>query len=785
MSASSTMVPSHSQVSVPPIVTLMKTIESLRPVTDDEFVPKDAQELLDILPKVYDAITNYMLCFPESYVDFWNILKPVVKHVKQHSTTHSTPNLPPPNLKNFPKPPEAPAKRITFTNFHGEEWHDDYKWLHDREDPAVLEYIQKENEYTTTCLAPTAPLQKLLYKEFISRIDENEQSAHVTLPDGYSYYSRKVQGEEYRQHCRINVETGVEEVYLDENEIAALPEFAEATFFRVGFLRHSPCGRFIAFGIDDSGNERYKVFFKDLRKMECFDRLESVWEDFEFSNDGNYVYYLLLDDYERAYKIMRHKVGSGDQTSDVELYEEVDEMFYLTLTKSCNSRYVFFNASAQITSETRYIDLEEEAETEVETIDEATGEKVKKTNITLAELPTPFELLSIRETVIPPRDFVLIEDFQIRVRHLVVFERSNCIQNVRIVDLTDPSLESYHYISFSESVYSLWPMSVNEEVADLSKQTLFNTNILRYTYTSLIQPKQIVDYNMDTREFSVVHTERVVGPIPYTPELYASRRLFATGEDGTAVPISIVYRKDLLGLGENKPNPLLLHGYGAYAHCVNPIFSTQRLSLLDRGFIYAVAHVRGGADMGMGWYEEGKLGKKVNTFNDFIRCMEYLIKEGYTSPSQLAIYGRSAGGLLIGAVYNMRPDLFCSALTEVPFVDVVNTMFDSSIPWTAFEYEEWGNPEDKNIYEAMKGYCPYTNIKEINYPHLMVVGGMNDPRVAFFEPLKFVAKLRKFKHGDNLLLLRVDDAGHGGNSGLYSYLEVKSLAFLIGICAED
>ncbi|KAL7749415.1 hypothetical protein RI367_005286 [Sorochytrium milnesiophthora] len=788
-------------------------------------VPADAEQLLATLPTVYDLITKYVLLFPETYTEVWRSLHGVISHIRSHISKHISLKVPAPMTSNFgPKPSAEPRPHATV-NCHGEETVDDFRWLHDRENPEVLEYIAKENEYTDKCLAPITPLRNLLYKEFISRIDENEQSAHVTLRDDWTYFSRRVAGQEYRQHCRCRESTGEEQVYLDENEVAAMAEFSDASFFRVGFLRHSPDGQCIAFGVDDTGSERYKVYFKDLNKQQLLpDRITDVWEDFEFSKDGKWAFYLALDDCERAYKVMRHCVGVRDTSHDAVLYEEPDEMFFLTLTKSCNSRYIFFNSAAQVTSETHFIDLEEEHEAEVWVPGEAAGEMrctqvrgqglapprpvfVRRENvqytvethgdyfyiltnegaknnwlfrIRISCVPAgdlcgnPATASEHQEAVIPPRDFVLIEDFQIRARHLVVFERSNCMQNVRIVDLTDTTLETYHYISFSELVYSLWPMTVSEEIADLSKQTLFDTSVLRYTYTSFIQPKQIIDYNMDDRTFVVVHTESVSGPIPYNPDLYTSRRLFATGTDGTAVPISLVFRKDLLGFGDGQPNPLLLHAYGAYGSCVNPIFSTQRLSLLDRGFIYAAAHVRGGADMGMGWYEEGKLAKKPNTFQDFISCMEYLIKacrEGYTSPEKLAIYGRSAGGLLMGAVINSVPHLFRSALTEVPFIDVINTMFDSSIPWTAFEYEEWGNPEDKNIYELMKTYCPYTNIASQEYPHIMVCGGMNDPRVAFFEPLKFVAKLRQHNTSDNLLLLRVDDAGHGGNSGQYSHLE--------------
>lgn len=806
----------------------------------DKYITEDPSALVQVLPSIFSYIERTCLQYaaPASAAadvnaQVWTALKPLLTDLVAKSKAFALADAEARNkLLHRPPSPECQVKPYSFTNVHGEAWVDDYSWLNDRENQEVLDYIERENKYASACMTHTKPLQKLLYKEFVSRLDEGEESPKVTLQDGWSYYSKKVPGEEYRIHCRAKAD-GVEEVYLDENEMSNSKMFEDATFFKVGFLKHSPNFQHVAYSVDSSGNERYTTMFMDMDTKEVLeDRIEGVYEDFEFANDGLYVYYTLLDDCERAYQLKRHKLGTPVESDEI-LYHEEDEMFYLSLTKSCNGKFILLNSYAQITSETRYISADVSDDTlhllfprrdKIQYTCEnheshfyiLTNEESK--NNWLYRIPIPStlpngesltmeQLIDLRETVIEHRDFVLIEDFQLRKNHLIVFERSNCLQNVRIVDLTEPGFTSYHYVSFSEMVYSLWPGSVNEEVADLTKATQFDTDILRYTYTSFVQPKQVVDYNMNTRTWTVVHEERVGGILPYDQSMYASKRLFATGIDGTAIPISIVYRRDLLGMNMNPPqsNPLLLHGYGAYGSFVNPIFSTNRLSLLDRGFVYAVAHVRGGADMGNGWYEEGKLWKKPNTFYDFISAAEYLCKEGYTEPEKLAIYGRSAGGLLIGAVINMRPDLFQAALTEVPFVDVINTMFDPTIPWTAFEYEEWGNPNDIDIYEVMKTYCPYSNIQgellaKQQYPHLLVVGGMNDPRVAFFEPLKFVAKMRGEKRkwakqireteeanksqGDNtkseylrerMLLLRVDDVGHGGNSGQYYGLE--DLAF--------
>ncbi|KAJ3149319.1 hypothetical protein HDU86_006954 [Geranomyces michiganensis] len=854
------------------------------PLTDiaavEEYIAPDPSALVQLAPALAQHLAKFCLTNPADCSEAWSHVETLLQQLERIAAARAEQDA---ACVASPRPasPECPRKPTSAVNVHGETWTDDYAWLTDRENPEVLKYIEEENAYSTEVMEHTKPLQKLLYTEFVGRVDEGEHSPRVTLQDGWTYYTKKVPGQEYRLHCRTR--NGIEDVYLDENLLAASPEFENASYFHLGFLKHSPDCGLVAYGIDASGNERHTTYFMSMadgdRSHDVLpDRIEGVYEDLEFAKD-NSVFYTLLDDTERAYKFMRHRLGT-DVSADDLLYHEEDEMFFLSLTKTCNGKYILLNSSAQITSETRCVSTERpddppiilfarrenirySCESHEDYIYVLTNEASK--NNWLFRIPVAAfsddaaraadaTLSDHRETVIEHRDFVLIEGFELRRQHLIVLERSNCLQNVRIVDLSYVGFNAYHYMSFGETVYSLWPGTVREEERSLAKASHFDTHIFRFTYTSFIQPKQVVDYDMAERTMTVVYEEHIAG---YDPSLYASKRLFATGVDGTTVPVSIVYRRDMLGQdaavagadgvevstggGEEDvnvcdeqllplspsaastpgTNPCLLHAYGAYGAFVNPIFSSSRLSLLDRGFIYAAAHVRGGADMGNGWYEEGKLAKKPNTFLDFCSVAEHLCKERYTTPAQLAIYGRSAGGLLIGAAINMRPDLFAAALTEVPFVDVVNTMFDSSIPWTAFEWEEWGNPMDRDIYDVMKLYCPYTNIRgealaRNAYPHLLVVGGMNDPRVAFFEPLKFVAKMRgerrRFENGDNIaskknhdsetgkvyslaemaggtaidaelpsratrpqLLLRIDDAGHGGSSGQYSFLE--SLAF--------
>ncbi|KAF9435659.1 hypothetical protein BGZ76_005799 [Entomortierella beljakovae] len=805
----------------------------------DLFVNQSPENLLSLLPEMTESIRQLIVHYPDLHMAVWEKLRTILEEAETRDKLHGR------NIE-LPTPPSCAVKPNVQTNIHGDEMVDNYSWLKDRENPEVLKYIEDENQYAIAALSHTEPLQKLLYNEFVSRLDSNEESAKVLLADGWSYYSKSQNGLEYRLHCRsILNDHGVEHehIYLDENEIAQSPEYKDSTFFRVGFLRHSPDCRILAYGVDGLGNEQFTAFFKEVESGELFnDRLTNIYENLEFSSCGRFIYYLtLVPETERAYRLYRHELGAPVEQDQL-LYEESDEMFCLTMTKSGDGRFIMINSAAQVTSETLFLHSDaDKSDTQLRVIMPRkdgvtysaeshngkhffvlTNENSKNNWLFRTPAPKrnspPIDLVLLRETVIPHRDFVLIEDFQVRRRHLVVFERSNCHQNVRVIELAPadvgdleqrpnaPSVsnsleggpfDNYHYVSFSETVYSLLPESINEEVSNLCKMTLFDTNVLRFTYSSLVQPKQVIDYNLDTQESIVAHTEKILGSSVYDSTDYEQLRLFSTGIDGTAVPMSIVFRKDLFRQGAKgmDANPCLLYTYGSYGSCTDPVFSTQRLSLLDRGFVYVIAHVRGGSDMGMGWYEEGKLAKKPNTFLDFISCAEYLIKEGYTSSERLAIYGRSAGGLMIGAVVNMRPDLFKTALTEVPFVDALNTMLDSSIPWTAFEWEEWGNPEEPEIYRIMKQYCPYTNVRPQRYPNMLVLGGMNDPRVAFFEPLKWVAKLRScwlqenpdndtnppVEKDDHMLLLRIEEVGHAGSSGQYSYLEDLAFeyAFLI------
>lgn len=566
--------------------------------------------LLNVLPDIAEAIASYVKDYPDQLHFVWESLKPILLDMRKRNS-----------LKGKHRPvvtaPICPKQPYAWVNVHGDEIQDDYAWLTNKDDPEVLKYLEAENQFAELSLAHTKTLQKVLYKEFVSRLDENEESARVQLADGWNYFSRKIPNAEYRLHCRTD-KNGFEEVYLDENELSQNPDICDGNFFHVGFLRHTPDCSLIAFGIDTTGNERYTTYFQNMETKSLLDdQIPDCYEDFEFSNDGIYAFYIVIDEYERAFQLYRHVIGT-DIEKDVLLYEEVDEMFFMTMTKSCNKRYLIFNTSAQVTSETRVIPLDSPLATprivfprreKIQYVVEHHGysnaelgsqdhrgyfyvmtNEESKNNV-LYRIPVPQEKVWLedfkdgftedfiekyREPVVEARDFVLIEAFQVRIRHLIVFERSNCMQNIRIVNL-DPGagFETFHYVTFTDGlVYSIWPGSVDEEVADLSKSVLFDTNVLRFTYTSFAQPKQVIDYNMDTKERVVVHEGRVLGPA-YDPSAYVSKRLWTTGIDGTAVPMSIVYRKDLKS---PDGNPLLLHGYGMFCHLVRLNF--RRLWIL-------------------------------------------------------------------------------------------------------------------------------------------------------------------------------------------------------------
>ena len=711
------------------------------------------------------------------------------------------------------KPPKCPKLPSKITNLHGDTFLDNYDWLKEKSNDQVSNYIQSENDHFYQSTSTLEPLQTVLYQEFISRINEQEIYPLINLSDGYFYYTKKIISSDYLLHCRKLIRNDDheenEEIYLDENELFQMKQFKDFTYFKVGFMKLSNNFHILAYSIDLTGNEKYQVHFQNMITKEKLPNIIfDCYEDFEFSSNDQFVYYTILDDTCRSFACLRYDLISNDF---VTLYKELDEMFYLTLSKSYDDQLLILNSSAQITSESSYL-----YSNSIITKFNLILPKTKNINYTVnhfnnfmyiltnenhginrwiyrismdfldsnQDLLNEINQLSYnskeyldlysnyyiqlkknRQVIINHRNFVSIEEFQILSNHLILFERSNCLQNIRIISLID--FNNYYYIQFPDDLYSIFPGTFYELPEKFHDNTTIN---LRFTYTTLTKPKEIIDFNIISKSWKIIHQEEISNEFfNYDPNLYVSKRLYSLGKDGTTIPISICYRKDLL-----QPNTYcLLHSYGAYGVSSDLIFSSYRLSLLDRGFIYAIVHCRGGSEMGNIWYEDGKLLKKENTFNDFISAAEYLIQENYTSPSKLCIYGRSAGGLLIGSVLSSRPELFNAALLQVPFLDVINTMFDSSIPWTAFEYEEWGNPNDLDTYKIMKNYCPYSNItssKADLYPNILITCGMNDPRVGYYEACKFVAKFRELIQNDKLVLLKVDEVGHGGNSGLNNYL---------------
>ncbi len=659
---------------------------------------------------------------------------------------------------------------------HGDVRVDNYYWLRDRANPEVMAYLKAENEYVDSFMAHTKEFQEHLYREMLGRIKETDLSVPAKLDD-YYYYTRTEEGKQYRIHCRKkgNLEAD-EEILLDENELAEGHDY-----FSIGAFRTSPNHQMVAYSVDTAGSEIYTIYVKDLATGELRkDMIKDVDNNVVWANDNMTLFYTTLDNTRRPYKLYMHRLGAR-QEDDSMLFHEKDDKFWLGISRTRSKRYLLLSLGSKTTSEYHYLDADlpttefrllHPRQHEMEYyIDHhgndfyiMTNENAK--NFKLMKVPVENPAKDNWRELIPHRTHVKIEGFELFRDNLVVHERENGLEQIQIMDLTSGE---WHYVEFPEPVYTFW----------LNKNPDFNTNLLRFTYTSLVTPRSVYDYQMDTRGRELKKQYEVLGG--YDPSLYQSERIFATASDSTKIPISLVYKK---GINKDGMNPLFMSGYGAYGASSEPYFSSNRLSLLDRGFVYAIAHIRGGGEMGRYWYDQGKLLHKMNTFTDFIACAQFLIDERYTSQENLVIEGGSAGGLLMGAVINMRPDLFRMVVAVVPFVDVLNTMLDPSIPLTVVEYEEWGNPEEKESYDYIKSYSPYDNIEAKDYPTMLIRSGLNDARVSYWEPTKWTAKLRSLKTDDHLLLLKTDmGAGHGGASGRYDYLRDRAFdyAFIFDI----
>lgn len=650
---------------------------------------------------------------------------------------------------------------------HGDIRIDNYYWLRDKSNPEVIKYLEAENAYTDAVMAPTTAFQDTLYHEMLRRIKETDMD--VPYRDGnYYYYTRTEQGKQYPIYCRKKGSLDApEEVILDQNELAK-----NYQYYRLGVLAVSPGEDLLAYSVDTSGSEEFALYIKNLKDGTLLkDHIPSV-VSVVWAMDNKTLFYTTRDAAKRPYRLWRHTLGS-DPARDELVYEEKDALFTLIAYPSKTKEFIFAVSYASTSDEVRYISarnptepfrviLPREPEHEY-SVDHhgnhfyiLTNQGAKNFRLVAAPVSDP-QKKNWKE-ILPHRPDVTLEGMEFFKNHYIVFEREKGLQKMRVTDLRTGQV---HYIEFPEPVYSAF--------RDVNR--VFDTNVFRFSYQSFITPSSIYDYNLDTRERVLLKQSEVLGG--YDPTLYKSERIYAKAPDGVEVPISLVYKK---GMKRDGQSPLHLTGYGSYGASFPVTFNSNRLSLLDRGVTFAIAHVRGGGDLGRDWRDDGKMFKKKNTFTDFIACAEHLIKEKYTSSDRLTIEGGSAGGLLMGAVTNMRPDLFKAVIARVPFVDVLNTMLDPSLPLTIQEYLEWGNPNDKEAYYYIKSYCPYTNVKAQDYPSILVKVGLNDPRVGYWEGAKWVAKLRSMKTDNNILLLKVDmGAGHGGASGRYDRL--REIAF--------
>jgi oligopeptidase B len=660
------------------------------------------------------------------------------------------------------------AERIVHRDtLFGDIRTDFYYWLRERENPKVLDYLKAENRYTENTMADTRELQESLFKELKSHIKETDISVPVRFGD-YFYYIREEAGKQYPIYCRKKGSLEAdEEIYLDVNQLARGKKY-----FRIGSMALSPDHQKLAYIADTTGREKFILFIKDLKSGKTYpEAIPNVSYGIAWANDNQTIFYATLDTTLRPYRVYRHTVNTAPE-KDALVYQENDGKYYVSIRKSRSGKYIFLELNSQITSERWFLNA-----------DQPTGaiQVIKKreygVEYSIAHQGNYFYIVTNKNAVNfkimrtrtshpgerywkefiphdPKRMIISVDAFK---DFLVISQRENGLRQLRIKEIRSGK---EYTIPTAEEVYTM----------SLGNNPEYNTRVIRYNYTSLVTPYSVFDFDIRTGKSELKKRKEVPG---YNPDLYEARRVWATAKDGTKIPLSIVYRK---GFKQDGTHPCYLYGYGAYGATIEPRFSSNRLVLLDRGFVFAIAHIRGGGAMGRQWYLDGKLLKKKNTFTDFIAAAEYLIREKYTERDRLVISGGSAGGLLMGAVTNMRPDLFKAVIAKVPFVDVLNTMLDPSIPLTVIEYDEWGNPHKKEYYFYIKSYSPYDNVKTGEYPNMLVTAGLYDPRVQYWEPAKWVAKLRHLKKDHHLLLLKTNmSAGHFSYSGRYDYL--KDVAF--------
>ncbi|SHG36724.1 S9 family peptidase [Chryseobacterium sp. OV279] len=672
------------------------------------------------------------------------------------------------------------AKKIEkILEIHGDRRTDNYFWLNERENPEVIQYLEEENAYEEVMMKDTEAFQEELFEEMKARYKKDDESLPYFF-NGYWYIVRYEEGKEYPIFCRKHKSLdNEEEIIVDVNVLAE-----GETYFEVGSVAVSPNNELVSFSSDNVSRRIYTINFKNLVTGEVFaDQILNTTGKAVWANDNEHVFYIRKDESLRAFQVYRHKLGT-DASEDILIFHEEDDTFDVNVFKTKSMEYIFIASSSTISDEHRFIpsnnvfaewkiiqpridDLEysvEHYEDEfyiITNADDATNFKIVKTKIDNCGMENWTD-------VIPHRAEVLLEGFEIFRDYLVLEEREEGLLQIKIID--EKTQESY-YLPFSDPTYTTY-IGINME---------FDTEVLRYGYTSLTQPSSTYEYNMKEKTTQLLKQQEVLGG-KFHAENYVSERIWAESRDGeTRIPISLVYHKDTQ---KSADTPLLLYGYGSYGHTVDASFSNVRLSILDRGFIYAIAHIRGGEYLGREWYEDGKMLFKKNTFFDFIDAGKHLIKENYTSSNHMYAMGGSAGGLLVGAVVNYEPKLFNGIVAQVPFVDVVTTMLDETIPLTTGEYDEWGNPNDKEYYEYMKDYSPYDNVEAKDYPHMLITTGLHDSQVQYWEPAKWTAKMRELKTDDHLLLFKTDmSSGHGGASGRFESLKEDALeyAFLLKI----
>ena len=679
---------------------------------------------------------------------------------------------------------QAPkAEKIEkILEIHHDKRVDNYFWMNERENPKIVEYLNNENAYCDFKMKDTEDLQEELFEEMKSRYKKDDESLPYFY-NAYWYIVRYEDGKEYPIFTRKKESLdNVEEIILNANQLAEGKDF-----YDIGSIAVSPNNEIVAFSEDEVGRRIYTIRFKNLLNGAYLDdRIENCTGKAVWSEDNNFVFYIVKDKSLRAYKVFRHKMGTSTK-EDVLIFHEKDETFDVGIYKTKSLKYIFIASSSSITDEHRFVPADDVfAEfTIIQPREEDLEYAVEHYEddfyiITNADNATNFKLVKTKvencgkenwQEVIPHRKTVLLEGFEIFKKYLVLEERNLGLLQIKILDFEN---NTEHYLPFSDPTYTAYIASNLE----------FDTEKLRYGYTSMTKPHATLEYDMTNKTTVVLKQQEVLGG-KFQQENYISERIWAKSRDGkTEIPISLVYHKNTK---KNKQTPLLLYGYGSYGHTVDAGFSNVRLSLLDRGFVYAIAHIRGGEYLGREWYENGKMLHKKNTFYDFIDVAKFLETENYTSPRHLYAMGGSAGGLLMGAVMNMAPDLFHGIVAQVPFVDVVTTMLDEKIPLTTGEFDEWGNPKKKKYYDYIKSYSPYDNIEEKNYPNALITTGFHDSQVQYWEPAKWTAKLRELKTDNNLLLFKTDmSSGHGGASGRFESLKEDALeyAFLLKLERE-